>query len=144
MCDQKLTAASAGGSYGEGGYEGSYEAGQPRESGPAVPSSDIIVPNLGRHIADRLVEIGCHTVFAVAGDFNMLLLDQVRFGEGEGACGGTPHGRSVQVRLLLERGEGLTGGGPWRVCWVTGRGRLVRGSTWQGGGSWLGASRRAE
>ena len=52
---------AAGGSYGEGGYEGSYEAGQPRESGPTVLSSDIIAPNLERHIADRLVEIGCHT-----------------------------------------------------------------------------------
>jgi len=38
-------------------------------------SSD--VPNLGRHLADRLVEIGCHTAFAVPGDFNLLLLDQM-------------------------------------------------------------------
>lgn len=35
------------------------------------------VPNLGRHLADRLVEIGCHTAFAVPGDFNLLLLDQM-------------------------------------------------------------------
>ena len=32
---------------------------------------------MGRHLADRLVEIGCHTAFAVPGDFNLLLLDQL-------------------------------------------------------------------
>ena len=34
-------------------------------------------PPLGLHIAHRLVELGCDKVFAVAGDFNLLLLDQV-------------------------------------------------------------------
>ncbi|GLI68837.1 hypothetical protein VaNZ11_013380 [Volvox africanus] len=33
--------------------------------------------NLGVHIANRLVEIGCTTCFAVPGDFNLLLLDQL-------------------------------------------------------------------
>jgi len=44
-------------------------------SGPEPDS--VAVPNLGRHIADRLIEIGCHTAFAVPGDFNLLLLDQL-------------------------------------------------------------------
>lgn len=34
-------------------------------------------PNLGVHIANRLVEVGCTTAFAVPGDFNLLLLDQL-------------------------------------------------------------------
>ncbi|KAG2442996.1 hypothetical protein HYH02_009412 [Chlamydomonas schloesseri] len=33
--------------------------------------------NLGLHIANRLVEVGCTTCFAVPGDFNLLLLDQL-------------------------------------------------------------------
>ncbi|KAG2499244.1 hypothetical protein HYH03_002823 [Edaphochlamys debaryana] len=33
--------------------------------------------NLGLHIASRLVEVGCNHVFAVPGDFNLLLLDQL-------------------------------------------------------------------
>ena len=43
----------------------------------ALTSDSADVPNLGRHLADRLVEIGCHTAFAVPGDFNLLLLDQM-------------------------------------------------------------------
>ena len=31
---------------------------------------------VGQHIAARLLEIGCDTVFAVPGDFNLVLLDQ--------------------------------------------------------------------
>lgn len=33
--------------------------------------------NLGVHIANRLVEVGCNHCFAVPGDFNLLLLDQL-------------------------------------------------------------------
>uniref|UniRef100_A0A7S0YE52 pyruvate decarboxylase n=1 Tax=Polytomella parva TaxID=51329 RepID=A0A7S0YE52_9CHLO len=32
--------------------------------------------NVGLHIANRLVELGCNHIFAVPGDFNLLLLDQ--------------------------------------------------------------------
>jgi len=41
------------------------------------PSASHHVPNLGVHIANRLVEVGCTTVFGVPGDFNLLLLDQL-------------------------------------------------------------------
>ncbi|KAL6765735.1 thiamine diphosphate-binding protein [Haematococcus lacustris] len=34
-------------------------------------------PNLGVHLANRLVELGCTTAFAVPGDYNLLLLDQL-------------------------------------------------------------------
>ena len=33
--------------------------------------------NLGQHLASRLLQIGCDTVFAVPGDYNLLLLDQL-------------------------------------------------------------------
>ncbi|GLC35760.1 hypothetical protein PLESTB_000491400 [Pleodorina starrii] len=47
-------------------------SGYKRKSPPS--SADA---NLGMHIANRLVEIGCTTCFAVPGDFNLLLLDQL-------------------------------------------------------------------
>ena len=33
--------------------------------------------NLGNHLASRLVQLGVDTVFAVPGDFNLILLDQL-------------------------------------------------------------------
>jgi pyruvate decarboxylase len=32
---------------------------------------------LGRHLARRLVEVGCTDVFSVPGDFNLILLDHL-------------------------------------------------------------------
>lgn len=50
----------------------------PRPSSVPLP----VVPaacngTLGRHLARRLVEIGVHDVFSVAGDFNLILLDHL-------------------------------------------------------------------
>lgn len=44
--------------------------------------------NLGNHLASRLVQLGVDTVFAVPGDYNLILLDQLikvtqRWGERE-------------------------------------------------------------
>ena len=43
--------------------------------------------NMGNHLASRLVQLGVDTVFAVPGDYNLILLDQLikvrRGGEGE-------------------------------------------------------------
>ena len=40
-------------------------------------SHDESKPNMGTHLAKRLVEVGCTTFFGIPGDFNLLLLDQV-------------------------------------------------------------------
>jgi hypothetical protein len=45
------------------------------ESPSKMNRSDLC--NLGVHISNRLVEVGCTDAFAVAGDFNLLLLDQL-------------------------------------------------------------------
>ena len=33
--------------------------------------------NMGNHLASRLVQLGVDTVFAVPGDYNLILLDQL-------------------------------------------------------------------
>lgn len=47
------------------------------ESKPVDVTAGVHTPNLGVHLANRLVEVGCTTAFAVPGDFNLLLLDQL-------------------------------------------------------------------
>lgn len=48
-------------------------------SGTAPPQYPVIESTacLGRHLARRLVEIGCSDVFSVPGDFNLILLDHL-------------------------------------------------------------------
>lgn len=48
-------------------------------SGVAPPQYPVIESTacLGRHLARRLVEIGCSDVFSVPGDFNLILLDHL-------------------------------------------------------------------
>lgn len=49
-------------------------------SGGAPPTQYPVIEStacLGRHLARRLVEIGCSDVFSVPGDFNLILLDHL-------------------------------------------------------------------
>ncbi|KXZ56359.1 hypothetical protein GPECTOR_1g318 [Gonium pectorale] len=52
-------------------------ADEPPGSKKVTPPLTTPGANLGVHIANRLVEVGCSSCFAVPGDFNLLLLDQL-------------------------------------------------------------------
>ena len=80
-------------------------------SRPPPPSPQV-------HIANRLVEVGCRHCFAVPGDFNLLLLDQLLKNPDLNmvwCCNELNAGRSVRGallagRLLCTRGKAAAGG----------------------------------
>lgn len=49
----------------------------PLHGGPPVYPVIESTACLGRHLARRLVEIGCNDIFTVPGDFNLILLDHL-------------------------------------------------------------------
>ncbi|KAF5833068.1 thiamine diphosphate-binding protein [Dunaliella salina] len=63
-------------------------------------------PNLGVHLANRLVELGCTTAFGVPGDFNLLLLDQL-----------IKHPELDMVWCCNELNAGYAADGQITCCW---------------------------